>query len=207
MVTVIEALRTLANVRRVIFLQIMTVVELVHGDGQEYSVPSLPGIVAEVTTTYHHSPLPVFEHLKDLSQDGTNHLEEPSPCQQYSNEMYFQADLQKRLLVEADTLQPNSYFQVDGMSTGLITFIISGDRHGRTYPSASQQAKISAVNWQRHLVYRICGVLSSDLVEKLHGAAIVGVENGDVAEILETRQSATMHNARRWTIWLRRGGR
>lgn len=40
MVSVIEALHAVANVRRVNFLPAMTVVELVHGDGREYPIRS-----------------------------------------------------------------------------------------------------------------------------------------------------------------------
>lgn len=69
MVSVIEALQAVANVRRVKFLPAMTVVELVHGDGREYPIRSLPGIVASVTTTYHHQSRPFFDHMKNHKRE------------------------------------------------------------------------------------------------------------------------------------------
>lgn len=76
MVSVIEALQAVANVRRVNFLPAMTVVELVHGDGREYPIRSLPCIVASVTTTYHYHSQPFFDHMKDHKQER---LFDPAP--------------------------------------------------------------------------------------------------------------------------------
>lgn len=69
MVSVIEALQAVAEVRRVNFLQAMTAVELVHGDGPEYLIRSLPGILASVTTTYHHQSRPFFDYMKNHKRE------------------------------------------------------------------------------------------------------------------------------------------
>lgn len=76
MIEVIEALSTRANVRRVNFLPLMIVVELIHGDGRDYPRRSLPGIVAGVATTYHHGTLPF---LDDMKYHNRERLLDPTP--------------------------------------------------------------------------------------------------------------------------------
>lgn len=70
MISVIEAISSLANVRRANFLPAMTVADLDHGEGRKYPRHSLPGIVAWVTATYHHNPLPFFDHMETMTRSG-----------------------------------------------------------------------------------------------------------------------------------------
>ena len=282
MVSVIEAIQAVANVRRVNFLPAITVVELVHGDGREYPIHSLPGIVASVTTTYHHNSLPFFDHMKNhkrerlcnpanylpgpqigpLPQDGANYLDEPqwgfltpgmrisigiftsgpyenavisstsgvrlrkntveritvanhgflteeevfhpseygvkigdveerydeldiamvrlvpSQISNYSNNVYFQGEPPKRLIT-ADEIEPNSYFEVEGMSTGLITLCFRGTAM-ETPLRPQGHPPIPVLLWQRYSIMEMFGASNPDLIDGLCGAPIVGIDSGDV---------------------------
>ncbi|MCJ1345778.1 hypothetical protein MMC31_003987 [Peltigera leucophlebia] len=283
MVSVIEALQAVANVRRVNFLPAMTVVELVHGDGREYPIRSLPGIVASVTTTYHHNSRPFFDHMKNhkrerlfdpapyfpgpligpLPQDGSNYLDEPqwgfltpgmristgiftsgpnkdavtsstsgvrlrknaveritvanhrfltekevfhpselgvkigdieerydeldiamvrlvpSKSSSYSNNIYFQGEPPRRL-VTLDEVEANSYFEVEGMSTGLITMLFRGSAM-ETPLRPLGHPPIPVLHWQRYSIMEIFGASNPKLIEGLCGAPIVEVDSGNVA--------------------------
>lgn len=76
MISVIEAIQAVANVRRVNFLPAITVVELVYVDGREYPDHSLPSTVASVAPTYHHHSLPFFDQMKNHKREG---LLDPEP--------------------------------------------------------------------------------------------------------------------------------
>lgn len=103
MIEVIATLSARATMRRVNFLPLMTLVELIPGDGREYPRRSLPGIVAglqpRITTAltllddmkYHNR-----ERLLSVTPPETSHRSSP----------------QRRTgrLLEADELVMNSYF-------------------------------------------------------------------------------------------------
>lgn len=181
MIEVIEALSTRANVHRVNFLPLLIVVELIHGDGRDYPRRSLPGIVAGVTTTHHHGLLPFFD---DMKYHNRERLPDPAP--------YLRGPLidllpknETRRLLEAEELVMNSYFDVEGMSKGLITLTFRG--------SAMEQPKIPAghppvpiLEWQRYSLYQILNASgSSELLDGLRGAPILGVDNGDMAGYID----------------------
>lgn len=281
---IVEALSNLANIRRVNFFPGMNVVELVHGDGNTYPIRSLPGIVAGVTTTYHHDPSPFFDQMKNpmrqrlldpqaclpgpgigpLPQDGNDYLNEPTwgyltpgmrvstgtltdigahadlvqsttsglrlrkgalerltvanhgfpedvevfhptsygvkigdideryeeldiamvrldPSQRsrYSNQAYFQAEPPKRL-VEADSIAMNSYFEVDGMSTGLVTLVFAGKAMERPIRPPGHP-EIPITEWRRYTIHEIFGASNTQLLDGLCGAPIVGIDTGNVA--------------------------
>lgn len=69
MISVIEAIQAVTNLRRVNFLPAIKVVELVHVDGREYPNHSLPDTVASVATTYHHHSLPFFDQMKNHKRE------------------------------------------------------------------------------------------------------------------------------------------
>lgn len=181
MIEVIEALSSRGNVRRVNFLPLMIVVELIHGDGRDYPRRSLPGIVAGVATTYHHGPLPFFDdmkyHNRERLLDPTPSLQGPLIGPPPKNET--------RRLLEADELPMNSHFEVEGMSKGLITVNFQG--------SAMEQPKIPPghppipiLEWQRYSLYRILSSSDpSDLLDGLRGPPIVGVDSGDLAGYID----------------------
>lgn len=162
MIGVIEALSTRANVRRVNFLQLMIVVELIHGHGRDYPRRSLPGIAAGVATTYHHGPLPF---LDDMKYHNRERLLDPTP--------YLQGPLigpppkknETRRLLEADELLMNSHFEFEGMSKGLITLNFQGSAMERPKIPPGH-APIPILEWQRYSLYRILSSSdSSDLLD------------------------------------------
>ncbi|MCJ1239519.1 hypothetical protein MMC14_007515 [Varicellaria rhodocarpa] len=91
MVAIAEALSGLANIRALNFLPIKIIVELDYADGCKYDTESLPGVVAGVTTTYHHAELDIFANLKDHAREryldpkpylGTSHFSGVGPLPQ-----------------------------------------------------------------------------------------------------------------------------
>ena len=97
MCAVISAISQLAHIRRVNFLPAAIVVELKYGDGKEYLPKSLPSVVANRLTTYHHDAESFLSSMRDhtrerilnpsqylpgppigpLPQDATNYINEP----------------------------------------------------------------------------------------------------------------------------------
>lgn len=280
MANVITALVELMNIRRVNFLPASIVVELVHGDGRVYSSASLPGVVAGLSTTYHHDAIPFFNSMRDdtrdrlvdpgqylpgpLPQDGTNYLREPSwgilspgvrvstghatgsgtyadaaqfttcgihlrkgateyvsvanqgfqtgnevfhpgphgdkigdivnrypeldiaivqltPAHsgRFTNKSYFQAEAPKRLIEKCDLVR-GTWFEVDGMSTGLISFQYLIDAWGKPFRPPGHPA-IPVLQWKRNSVLRIFGASNPELINGLCGAPFVETETGNVA--------------------------
>ncbi|KAJ5782864.1 hypothetical protein N7457_004638 [Penicillium paradoxum] len=56
-ITILEALKLLANVRAVVYLPSWTVIELEYRDSRLYEPMSLPGIVAGRTSLYHYAEI------------------------------------------------------------------------------------------------------------------------------------------------------
>lgn len=81
MCAVVAAVSELAHVRRVNFLPAAIVVELEDGDGREYLRKSLPGIVANRATTYHHGTESfltlVRNHARERILDPTRYFQGP----------------------------------------------------------------------------------------------------------------------------------
>lgn len=100
MIAVKEALDRMMNVRRIMFFQAFNVVELVVGDGRNYTHASLPGRVAGISTSYYHQETPFMDDMRDLTrarfinpqprggpiaQDTTNYLNPVVPRQARRN--------------------------------------------------------------------------------------------------------------------------
>lgn len=95
--TILATLGAFLNMKGILFLPSLTVVELIHDDNRIYAGQSLPGIVAGRTTLYHHSETPFFHTMRDLKrerrldparydipmigpllEDSTNYLSQPA---------------------------------------------------------------------------------------------------------------------------------
>jgi hypothetical protein len=97
----------------------------------------------------------------------------------YTNETYFQAEPPRRF-VEADMVELNTYFELDGMSTGLITLVYLGTAMERP-PRPPGHGEIPFHRWRTYNICEIFGATNPQLLDGLCGAPMVGVETGDVA--------------------------
>ena len=281
---IISALSSMAHIRRAYFLPHQIVVELVHDDGRVYGYRSLPGRVADMSTTYHHAPESFLNRMRSqtrerfldpgkylpgprigpLPQDGTNYLYEsswgyltpgmrlstgavndsgqsssaiwsttcgillrkgttkrftvanhgftnmtevfhPSPdgdkvgdivdrypeldvalveltpanLGRFSNALYFQAEPPKRL-VDTDQMSLGSWHEIDGMSTGLLSFLYIGTE-AKAPLRPPGHPEIPHHNWQLDPVYQIFGASNAKLLDGICGAPLVEVETGNIS--------------------------
>jgi len=103
----------------------------------------------------------------------------PANSGRFSNETYFQAEPPKRLAKRSD-LDLGSWFEVDGMSTGLISFQLAA----KTFQKPKRppgHPEIPALQWRRDIVFRIFGASSPELMDGLCGAPFVEVNTVNVA--------------------------
>ncbi len=97
----------------------------------------------------------------------------------YTNETYFKAEPPRRF-VEADMVGHNTYFELDGMSTGLITLVYLGNAMEQP-PRPPGHGEIPFLRWKTYNICEIFGATNPQLLDGLCGAPVVGVETGDVA--------------------------
>lgn len=103
----------------------------------------------------------------------------PEFSNRFSNDTYFQAEPPKRL-VTAEYLKHGAWFEVDGMSTGLISLAYVGDvmeKPGRP----PGHPDIPFLRWRRHCLLRIFGATNPTILDGLCGAPLVEERTGNVA--------------------------
>lgn len=76
----------------------------------------------------------------------------PSKSSSYFNNVYFQGEPPRRL----DEVEANSYFEVEGMSTGLITMLFRGSAM-ETPLRPPRHPLIPVLHWQRYSIMEIYG--------------------------------------------------
>ncbi|KOS42617.1 hypothetical protein ACN38_g6477 [Penicillium nordicum] len=281
MCAVVSAVSELANVRRINFFPAAIVVELEHGDGEAYSPKSLPGIVANRPTTYHHDAGSFFSSMRNhtrerildpaqclpgptigpLPQDATDYIHEPNwgiltpgmrvstgyaadsgvcadanfstttgillrkgtncyitvanhgflGSQQiyhptpygdkigdiverypeldiamvqltptnfcrYTNQTYFQAQAPRRLAEPTD-LAPGTWFEVDGMSTGMLSLMYIGNSMEKP-ASAPGHPEVPVHRWRKNTMCGIFGATNPQVLDGICGAPLVEEESG-----------------------------
>lgn len=163
-VTVLEALKPLANVRAVMYLPFWTVVELVYGDNRVYERRSLPGTVAGRTTMYHHEEAPFYSSMKNLTaarQLGLAQQEEPEP---------------PRMLLQGKHIKPGSWAEVDGVDSGLVSLM----SYGKLFQKPTHGCPdIPFDRWHSYNLQACWGV-DEAISDGIGGAPIVSCENGGV---------------------------
>jgi hypothetical protein len=103
----------------------------------------------------------------------------PAHFSHFSNQTYFQAEPPKRL-ADASNLVEGTWFEVDGMSTGMLSFQYLIDSW--EYPVRPPgHPKIPVLKWKRDMTFRIFGASSPQLMDGLCGAPFVEIETGNVA--------------------------
>lgn len=180
MIEVIETLSIRACVRRVNTLPLMTVVELIHGDGRDYPRCTLPGIFAGVATTHHHGSLPLIE---DMEYHNHKRLIDPAPYL-WGHRMGPLSQGESRKLLETEELVMKNHFEVKEMGTGLVILTF--------HRSAMKQSKIPpghpsypTPKWQRYNLYQNLSPPGSKLLDGLRGAPTVSVHRGDLAGFMD----------------------
>jgi hypothetical protein len=105
-------------------------------------------------------------------------IAQPTPAY-FSNQTYFQAEPPKRL-VDTSNLVVGTWFEVDGMSTGMLSFqYLINSWECPVQPPGHPQ--IPVLKWKRDITFRIFGASSPQLMDGLCGAPFVEVETGNVA--------------------------
>lgn len=103
----------------------------------------------------------------------------PSNSNRFSNGTYFQAEPPKRLAERCDLVR-ETWFEVDGMSTGLLSFQYIADSVEEPLRSPGHP-KIPVLQWRLNTIYRIFGARNPVVIDGICGAPIVEIETGNVA--------------------------
>ncbi|KAJ5521871.1 hypothetical protein N7527_005986 [Penicillium freii] len=163
-ITVLEALKPLANVRAVVYLPSWIVVELVYGDNRVYERRSLPGTVAGRATMYHHEEAPFYtmKNLTAARQPGIAQQEEPEP---------------PRMLLQAEHIKAGSWAEVDGVGSGLVSLL----SYGKLFQKPTHGCPdIPFDRWHSYNLQACWGVVDEAISDGIGGAPIVSCENGGV---------------------------
>lgn len=102
----------------------------------------------------------------------------PSQTSTFTNRTYFQAESPRYIAGEERLINSRfTFWEVDGMSTGLVTLYY--EARSLEQPMRPQgQPPIPVANWRRYNVSRIFGAMSGELMDGLCGAPIVSVDDG-----------------------------
>jgi hypothetical protein len=103
----------------------------------------------------------------------------PANFNRFSNRTYFQAKPPERLVNSAN-VRMGEWHEVDGMSTGLLSFLCTLKTWARPIRPPGHRT-IPVLKWKRDTTFRIFGASSPQLRDGLCGAPFVGEGTGNVA--------------------------
>lgn len=103
----------------------------------------------------------------------------PAHSNQFSNQSYFQAEPPKRLIESCD-IPKGAWFEVDGMSTGMLAFSFHTNSMERPVRPPGHP-RIPVLHWKQDIVFRTFGASNPQLIDGLCGAPFVEAETGNVA--------------------------
>lgn len=103
----------------------------------------------------------------------------PANFSRYTNNAYFQAEPPRRFAENADMV-PGSWFEMDGMSTGMLSLMYSGTALEKPIRPPGHPP-IPFHLWQHKNLFNMFGATSPQLVEGSYGAPLVEEETGLVA--------------------------
>jgi hypothetical protein len=103
----------------------------------------------------------------------------PAHFSHFSNQTYFQAEPPRRL-ADRSNLVRGTWFEVDGMSTGMLSFQYLRDTFECPVRPPGHPP-IPVLQWKRDVAFRIFGASSPELIDGLCGAPFVETETGNVA--------------------------
>jgi hypothetical protein len=102
-----------------------------------------------------------------------------NPSHTFTNGSYFQGEPPKRL-VASDEIGVGAFYEVEGMSTGLMTLMHRGRGMKRPIRPIGHP-KVPVTEWNVYNVNQVFGASSPELIDGLCGAPMVGVDTGNVA--------------------------
>ena len=102
----------------------------------------------------------------------------PANADRYINRAYFQADAPRRF-AEASDMVPGSWFEVDGMSTGLLSLLYCGRSMER--PPGHPPIPVDVDQWQQKNLFNVFGATNPELIEGMCGPPLVEQGTGLVA--------------------------
>lgn len=179
-IAVLTALERLADVRAIVYLPRLTVVELRHGDGRTYGPRTLPGVVAGRTTVYHHAEEPFYKSMKDYTR-----VRVVDPQERMNNNQVLPQTLPQddanclRNLLKGDQIKQGSWSEVDGMSSRPVSLLA----YGILYEEPKRPCGSPPVDfrqWQPYTVYSVFGAINSTVAGGVGGAPIVDCNTGGV---------------------------
>ena len=103
----------------------------------------------------------------------------PAQSGRFSNQTYFQAEPPRRLVATED-LVLGTWFEVDGMSTGMLSLQYLGNSFQMPVRPPGHP-EIPVLKWKHDTLFRIFGASSPELMDGLCGAPFVEVDTGNVA--------------------------
>ena len=102
----------------------------------------------------------------------------PSHLARFKNDNYFQAEAPKRLV--GKHVKVHEWYEVDGMSSGLISLFLEGVRARRPVRPPNFPA-FEHTYWTTNNIHRVFGGIAPMLVDGMCGAPIVETDTGAVA--------------------------
>jgi hypothetical protein len=102
----------------------------------------------------------------------------PAASEKFTNACYFQAET-PRVLLKGSEIKQGTWFEVDGMSSGLVSLLTYGQRYLKPERPAGHPA-IEFRKWEAHSVDLIFGAVNNTICEGMCGAPIVQCETGGV---------------------------
>lgn len=299
MISIIQAMSSIASIRKIHFLRNGMIIELKFGDGRVYAERSLPGVIGKKGTRYYHNSESLFSKMHEYTrervldplqyligtapgtgtslQDTTDYLMNtslitpgirvssgplmstgqwatttmsttcgirlrkgprtcvtvanhgflqsdevyhpsatgskvgdivdrypeldvalmkmaPSEASKFSNSSYFQAEPPLRLATIESAVKSNGWYEVDGMSTGLLSlFFYSRSMEEPVRPPNHPLIPVS--KWIEQSTHRIFGSSNQVLREGVCGAPIVNVDNGEVVGFFHRATGTWMESA------------
>lgn len=101
----------------------------------------------------------------------------PANSDRYTNMAYFQAEAPRRL-AEVRDMVPGRWFEVDGISTGLLSLLYCGRSMERP-----AETPIPVDHWQPKNLFNIFGATSTQFVKGICVAPLVEGDTGLVADL------------------------
>lgn len=104
----------------------------------------------------------------------------PANSHRLTNNTYFQAEPSRRLALSSD-ITPGTWFEADGMNTGLLSFLCLGKALEKP---ARPITDIPADEWKQSTFFNIFGTRSPQIMEGIYRAPLVEAGTGLVAGLL-----------------------
>lgn len=130
-----------------------------------------------------HHPAPYGDKIGDIVErypelDVAVMQLTPANFGRYTNQTYFQAQAPRRL-AEMTDIAPGTWFEVDGVSTGMLSLMYFGNSMEKPVrPPGHPHHEIPVHRWQNNTVVSVFGATNLQLIDGIRGAPPVEKESG-----------------------------